>query len=207
MQRNIRMNTVCREVLTARTSKGQMPLHVAIACGQKGCAEAILNAARKVNAGVDVGLEVTDRKGNNALHLAARTSPELVDWLVAVYGARFHAMIRKQNAKGKNPINIAVVRAEDAAILPKFLRPLSTMLADLRAVLEQSVGRDALRPMHQAVARGHLEFIRQLAAAHNDTLNALDGRARTPIFYARDKAVRSRPQFVQYSALCSERIT
>lgn len=184
-----------RMVVKRTDEQGMLPLHAAVATGQKGCVELLLNYGADVNAAMENGgwtplllatqlgnqelMELLLNKGadlqaqlpglGTALHLAVGNGQrEIVDWLL-----QRRADVNARATNGATPLHVAAIRGDE-----DFVSLLLSKGAKINAKTTQGV-----TPLQDAVFSGQVAII-QLLVRNGAEINSQDLDGRTPLHVA-----------------------
>ncbi|KAJ5072233.1 ankyrin repeat protein [Anaeramoeba ignava] len=141
------------------------PLHIAIKNGDFRIVGYLISKG--------VNLEIEDGDGNKPIHLAI--IHDHMEILRKIAGTGIN--LQMYNSQGTTALNIAAQQKNFAAFQILFDFGADINISDI----------DKKTPLHEAVERGHFDFISDLFAARTQksiNINAVDNLGRTPLMYA-----------------------
>ncbi|XP_062512437.1 serine/threonine-protein phosphatase 6 regulatory ankyrin repeat subunit B-like [Corticium candelabrum] len=189
--------------INLKDKDGQTPLHLAAAkhhfrtcqllvhvykadvasvnnCGQTPLHKALIKSLRDIPALylpliTNESVNVADRLGNCALHIAARNGDIQTVQLLVDCGADVNAL----NEDGQTPLHTAAGGEKDCP-------ELCSILLEHNAKID-AVDKDGNQPLHLAVRKGHTRTSRLLLSSEAD-VNSLNEDGQTPLHAAKHNA-------------------
>ncbi|KAM4042311.1 NF-kappa-B inhibitor epsilon [Anomaloglossus baeobatrachus] len=155
-----------KDVLNIQNDLSQSALHLAVYLGQVGVVEALVDK--------DVSLELQDRRGDTALHLAC-AGENLACAVVLLRGSRRRQnLLQIQNWKGLSCLHIATMKRNPALI---------SLLIESGADINSQEGNSGKTPLHLAVQMVDRPLLLHLLQ-HSPKVDALMYNGCTPLHLA-----------------------
>ncbi|XP_062512429.1 serine/threonine-protein phosphatase 6 regulatory ankyrin repeat subunit B-like [Corticium candelabrum] len=174
-----------KDDVTSVNNKGQTPFHLTLASDQGTRASPALITNESVN--------VADRHGNRALHIAARNGDIQIVKLLVDCGAdlKHNAKIDAVDKGGNQPLHLAVRKGHTrtSRLLLSHDADVNSLNEDGQTPLHTAAGGDKdldkerNSPLHLAVRKGHTRTSRLLVSREAD-VNSLNEDGQTPLHTA-----------------------